>query len=75
MCWWKRKEKKQKQFPHSYKVGQRVNFKYRDDVVTGYIEKASLNKEGHVIYDIQIGGECPAIIYGVLEENIFTTKT
>ena len=71
MCWFKRKEKKQKQFPHSYNAGQRVNFKYRDDVVTGYIEKASLNKEGHVIYDIQIGGECPATIHNVHEEDIF----
>ena len=71
MCWFKRKAKKKIQFDHSYNVGQRVNFKYRDDVVTGYIEKVSLDKEGNVIYDIQIGGECPATISNVPEKDIF----
>lgn len=69
MCWFKKK-KKQEPINSKYIIGERVNFKYRDDMRTGYIYniKKDLNEE--VIYDIQVGGECPSILYDIKEIDI-----
>ena len=51
-----------------------MNFKYRGEATTGYIYEFSQDNEGHVIYDIQIGGECPTVISGIPEDKIFVIK-
>ena len=36
----------------------------------GVIYDMNLDDEGNVIYDVQLGGECPVIIEGVKEKDI-----
>ena len=71
MCFFKKK--KQEVIIHSAFVkGQNVKFKYRGDVCPGIIYDVKLDNDENVVYDIQIGGECPAIIKDVKEEIIFS---
>ena len=73
MCWFKKK-KKAVITNNKYTVGQKVGFKYRGEVTPGYIYKINLDADNNVIYDIQIGGECPAIISDIREEEIFLRR-
>lgn len=69
----KRKEK----FPENakYKKGDYVNFRFRDDLYFGYIVTARLDKQGLIVYDIQIAGQCPAVIENFSEQKIIGLKT
>lgn len=67
MC---KKRKKIKDFSHRFEIDQRVNFKYKNEICPGIIFDFDL-VENEVIYSIQIGGECPAIIKNVKEKEIF----
>ncbi len=73
MCLFKRKPK----YPESakYKKGDYVNFRFRDDLYFGYIVTARQNQNGNVLYDIQIAGQCPAVIENFNEEKIIGLKT
>ena len=73
MCWFKKK-KKVLITNNKYRVGETISFKYRGDVTPGFIYDIKLDKDNKVIYDINIGGECPAIITGVKEEDIFLRR-
>ena len=73
MCWFKKK-KKVVISNNKYTVGQMVNFKYRGDVSPGMIYRVKLDNEDHVIYDVQVGGECPAVMTNVKEEDIFLRR-
>lgn len=65
------KKKKEKEVIISkYQMGELVNFKYKNDIRFGRVYKISkVNEE--VIYSIQIGGECPAIIDNIPEKSLF----
>lgn len=67
--------KKKKKYPEEakYKLGDFVNFRYRDELYFGYIYGAKI-KDDKIIYDIQIGGQCPAVIYDYKEEDIIGLK-
>ena len=58
-----------------YQKGDFVNFRRRGDLCFGYIYEAFENKEGSIYYTIQIGGQCPALIYEWKEEDIIGLKT
>lgn len=73
MCFFKKK-KKITITGNRFKLGQLVSFKYRDEVNPGIIYQVKLDKDNKIIYDVQIGGECPAIIYNVKEEDIFLRR-
>ena len=73
MCLFKKK-KKVVLSGNAFKKGQTVNFKYRDEISPGIIYNIKLDKDNKIIYDIQIGGECPAIIYDVKEEDVFLRR-
>ena len=73
MCFFKKK-KKVVITNNKFKEGQVINFKHRDDVCPGIIYNIKLDKDNNVIYDVQIGGECPAIVYDVKEEDIFLRR-
>ncbi len=73
MCFFKKK-KKITITGNRFKLGQLVSFKYRDEVNPGIIYQVKLDKDNKIIYDVQIGGECPAIIYDVKEEDIFLRR-
>lgn len=45
-------------------------FKYRNDIMNGYVYRIYLSPSGEVMYDIQIGGECPAVINNIPETEV-----
>ena len=71
MCFFKKKQKKVVITTGKFKVGDKVNFKHRDDVSPGFIYDVYYDKDNSLVYDIQIGGECPAVIKGLKEDEIF----
>ena len=72
MCLFKKKKKViREKIDSKFSIGQYVHFRFRDELYFGYIFTAYKGVEGEIKYDIQVGGQCPAIIKGVLEETIF----
>ena len=69
MCFWK-KNKKIKIEGNKYSVGQCVTFHRRDDLKIGYIYEIHQDASGRILYDVQIGGECPAIISCIPEDKL-----
>lgn len=69
--------KKKETYPEiaKYKKGDFVNFKRRGDLCFGYIYEAFVGEDGKVSYTIQIGGQCPAMLYNWKEEDIMGLKT
>lgn len=67
--------KKKKKYPENakYKLDDFVNFRYRGELYFGYIYEA-FNINGKIEYTIQIGGQCPALIYHYKEEDIIGLK-
>lgn len=66
-----RKKKKEDIIINSkFKVGDQVRFRYRGDLVFGWIYTIKKGPSGNIIYDVQIGGQCPAIIYDIEEEAL-----
>ena len=74
MCFFKKK-KKIDPIQSRYHIGETVNFPYRDGLTPGIIFTVSKNNNGEIIYSIQIGGECPAIINGIKEESVKPYKS
>ena len=68
--------KKKESYPENakYKKGDFVNFRRRGDLCFGYIYEAFLNDDGGITYTIQIGGQCPALLYNWKEEDIIGIK-
>ena len=58
-----------------YKKGDFVNFRYRGELYFGYIYDAKEVMYGKITYTIQIGGQCPALIYDYKEEDILGLKS
>ena len=75
MCFFKKKKQENKEEIDSrYQLGEMIRFRHKGEVSTGYIYRIFQKSDG-IYYDIQIGGECPAIIEGVKEETIIPRKT
>ena len=69
MCLFKKKKPKI-EINSKYKIGDPVSFFYKQDLKFGFVHNVKLSDEGKVIYDIQIGGECPAVIYDIKEYDL-----
>ena len=70
MCFFRRKKPKEV-LNTKYKIGEFIAFKDRHNELThGYIYSFKKDEAGNIIYDIQIGGECPAIIHDIAEDKI-----
>ena len=65
-----KRNKKKVVFDSKYHLEEQVMFPYRGDMTAGYIYEISLDENGEVIYSIQIGGECPAIIPNIKESDV-----
>ena len=75
MCFFKKKKKESlPEIESKYQLGEMIRFRHKGEISTGYIYQVYQKDDG-VYYDIQIGGECPAIINGVKEETIIPRKT
>ena len=68
MCFWKKK--KEVHIDSKFQKGDLLMFKYRNDIMNGYVYKIYLSPSGEVMYDIQIGGECPAVINNIPETEV-----
>ncbi|MCR5491832.1 MAG: hypothetical protein K6F32_06870 [Bacilli bacterium] len=66
---WFRK-KKVEEFESKYQVGDFVRFRFNGPLSTGYIYARRKTSDGLILYDVQLGGECPSIIENVKEEDI-----
>lgn len=58
-----------------YQKGDFVNFRRRGELCFGYIYEAFTQDDGSITYTIQIGGQCPALLYNWKEEDILGIKT
>lgn len=68
--------KKKVKYPQNakYQKSDFVTFRRRGDLSFGWIYDARLDSDGKVLYTIQIGGQCPALIYDFKEEDIIGLK-
>ncbi len=57
-----------------YKVKDFVNFYHRGEMRFAWIYDAKVDKSGAVSYTMQVGGQCPALIYDVPEADIIGLK-
>lgn len=69
-----RKKKKQDLSIAKYKKGDFVNFRHRGELSFGFIYDVFVDDEKKVTYTIQLGGQCPALLYGWKEEEILGIK-
>ena len=62
---------KRKKYPTNakYQKKDEINFRYRGELMFGYIYDAR-EENNKIIYSIQTGGQCPAIIENYNEEDI-----
>ena len=78
MCFtklFKKKEKKPVEIIESkYYFGDHVRFRYKGEICPGVIYGISKDSEGEVVYQIQIGGECPAFVSNVKESQVIPFK-
>lgn len=75
MCFFKKKKDNTKpEIDSKYQLGEMVRFRHKGEISPGYIYQIHQKEDG-IYYDIQIGGECPAIIEGVKEETVIPRKT
>ena len=57
-----------------YKAKDFVNFYHRGEIRFAWIYDAKIDKSGTVSYTLQVGGQCPALIYDVPEGDIIGLK-
>ena len=57
-----------------YKENDFVNFYYRGEMRFAWIYDAAVDKNGAISYTIQIGGQCPALLYNIPESDIIGLK-
>ena len=73
MCFWKKK--KIIKINSLYHEGDFVLFKNKKNEATaGYIYKIYLSPNNEIVYDIQIGGECPVVLTGIPENKVIKKK-
>ena len=66
-----KKSKKQKvEISSKFKIGDYVDFHYKDDIYFGHVSNIYLDDKGLVSYDIDIAGQCPATIEQIEETKI-----
>jgi len=68
MCF--RKKVIQEEINSKFKKGQTVGYKKEIYLSIGHIYNIKKDNDGNILYDIQIGGECPAIIYDIKEDKV-----
>ena len=71
MCLFRKKKIKEIILNSKFSKGEFVKFKYRGEIAPGYIHDVKKDSNNTILYDIQIGGECPAIINSVDEDLIY----
>ena len=68
--WFKKKTKEKVQINSKFKLGDYVDFYYKDDVYFGHISNICLDSDNLVNYDIDIAGQCPATLSEIKESKV-----
>ncbi len=74
MSLFKKKPKKQVITNAKFELGEFVSFTVKDELYNGFVYDVHRLVNGDLVYDIQIGGECPAIKKDIPEAKIFRRK-
>lgn len=70
MCLFKKKTPKHEVVTDSkFKIGDFVDFKYRDDIYFGNVSDI-YKVENFIFYDIDIAGQCPTTVTKVSEDRL-----
>lgn len=75
MCFFRKKVKEEPAINSKFQLKEEVLFRNKHNELTnGYIYQIHVMNENKTTYDVQIGGECPTIIYDVDEDKIIKNK-
>lgn len=74
MCFFRKKKTVTVTINSKYLVGDFVKFRHREELDPGVIVAVKLNQNQEIVYDIQIGGECPIVVENVLEKDVVVKK-
>ncbi len=69
MCFFKKKKVKEV-IETKFVMGESVRFRYRGDLTYGWIYEIHAKKGMETLYDVQVGGQCPAILYNLKESEL-----
>ena len=70
---WKRK-KEEPVIEAQFKDGDFIYFKRRGERTVGYVCKVYYGEDHEILYDVQVGGQCPYYWYGLKEDEIKLEK-
>lgn len=68
MCFFKKKKKIKPS--GKFAIGEMVVFRYEGALTTGFVYALKAKEDGTAIYDIQLAGQCPAILYNIEESEL-----
>ena len=66
----KKKKKAEPITDAKFALGDFVYFRYRDELTFGWIYAIKKDAVGKVIYDVQVGGQCPAVLHDLPEDKL-----
>ena len=70
MCFFKKK-KPAEIINSKYSIGEFVLFKnHKNEATNGNIYAIKKDENDKVLYDIQVGGECPSILIDIAEDKV-----
>lgn len=64
-------KKKKESLVSKYGVGDQVGYHYRGDNLFGYVYHIYKPKDGSILYDVQVAGQCPYLQKGLKEEELY----
>lgn len=70
MCFFRKKPQQKPVISSKFHLDDFVDFWHRDDVYFGKVSDIKLDKNGSVIYDIDIAGQCPTTFTEIPEEKV-----
>ena len=73
MCF-KRKKKMPAITGNKFHEGDKVGFHHNGELLVGYIYAIKLDANNQIVYDVQMGGECPYFKNGIPEEKLHLRK-
>ena len=70
----KKKKKEEPITDGKFKMGDFVYFRYRGELAFGWIYGIKKDAQGNILYDVQLGGQCPSVIYDLPEDQLREKK-
>ena len=66
----KKKKKEEPITGNKFAIGDFVYFRRRDELTFGWIYAIKKDASGNIIYDVQVGGQCPAVLHDLPEDKL-----